>query len=558
MKTTGKTLLFLLACTVLSACGTTSSEGSAVPTVSEPSISESKPSEAVKELVIRGTNHVGIREYVTLTATYGNQAVQPKWTSEDSKIAEVSSKGRVKGLSLGTTTIHAAYEGIVADFEIKVTESYALSSLVQRRTKNGYRLSVSSSGNRFTDSRSFSLDVYQNEFDYNSSSSVLIPSYGRAKDGQGKVFAFSLENGQIQSPLYLRDQTITLPNSFLGLVFSSYYPTSIKQDNTYEFDSSTTAGTSLLSSYFEMAVQFYQETKKDNASGLKTKRKGLRFTVKDDSSFTAELTFSDNESSIKMDFSRKNKENYSQAISTYLNENVPSYPEVYPDRNRLYEISQGYNYRNDFGDYINKAENKTIHIGYRYYTDKYIFNFYENDYIEETKDSYQDDPLISHGFVDIQGKKNIPDGSYSFTVENGKVVLGQRQKDSSGNNYSHWYQYQATPTYYLNVLKDEFYCFESVTNDTTDKGNQYVSKSDKAATITNNLFSDIIQLLSASPVGLRFALNEKEGCTAFSIGGLFSLQNTYFYDYYKYDFVNIGTTSSALLDNYLLSLEDAD
>ena len=76
--------------------------------------------------------------------------------------------------------------------------------------------------------------------------------------------------------------------------------------------------------------------------------------------------------------------------------------------------------------------------------------------------------------------------------------------------------------------------------------------------ITNNLFSDIIQLLSASPVGLRFALNEKEGSTAFSIGGLFSLQNTYFYDYYKYDFVNIGTTSSALLDNYLLSLEDAD
>ena len=53
MKTTGKTLLFLLACTVLSACGTTSSEGSAVPAVSKPSISESKPSEAVKELMLR-------------------------------------------------------------------------------------------------------------------------------------------------------------------------------------------------------------------------------------------------------------------------------------------------------------------------------------------------------------------------------------------------------------------------------------------------------------------------------------------------------------------------
>ncbi len=556
MKHTGKTIFFLLACTFLSACGKPSADSS-VPASDSKQVTEPESFQAVKELKISGTDHVGIREYVTLSASYGGKSVQPQWTSKDKTIAEVSSKGMVKGLSLGTTTIRASYEGVTASFEIKVTESYALSSLVQRRTKKGYALSVSSSGTRFKNPLSFSLDVYQNEFDYVSSALELVQPYGMAKDGKGKLFSYSFESGKIKDPLYLRDQTITLSGSFTGLTASSYYPTVISQDNTYEFDSTTTAGTALIDAYFQRAVQFYKD--KDSVSELQAKNKELKFLVHDDSSFTATFVFSDSESSsIEMKFSVKNQENYSQAISDYLTGNVPSYPEVYPDRNRLYQICQGYNYRNDFGNYVDKTENKTIHIGYRYYTDKYIFNYYEDDYIEETKESYQDDPLVSHGFVDIQGKKNLLDGSYAFTIENGKVVLGKRQMDSSGNPYAHWYQYQTSPTYYLNVLKDEFYCFDAVTNDTTDKGNQYASKSDKAASITNLLFSDIIQLLSATPVGLRFALNAKEDSASFSIGGLFTLQNAYFYDYYKYDFVNIGTTSSTLMDNYLASLEDAD
>ena len=544
-----KSLPLLLSLAILPSCGNTINHDSTTVLDSE---------NTEKKLVISGAEHLGVREYINLTCSFGGKIVSPKWASSDNSIATVSSVGMVKGMKIGTCEILASYNGETASFTINVTDSWALSSVVTRLRNSSYHLSVTGDGGEYDSmvDPHFEMDVYQNSFYFNSPNAQdYVADYGCAMTSDGMYFSYSKENNAVKDAVYFRDQGIALSSRYYGLSILSgnYYTADLDYENTYDMSNSTY----LKALYFLIGTQFVNNNHTEYMTELKGSILSLVFTVNSEKSFTAVMGFGDEElgtiTTITMKFDALDTSS-DPVINEYLKTKNPEYPEVYSDITNLYELSKNHNYTRDLGNYT-KGDGSKIHIGNVYYTEDYYFCEYNSEYIEETKDTIQ---YTSKGVIDIYGKTEVKDGCYNFTIVDGEVVLGERDKTTLGFFYDHWYDYCENLTLILDTLYDDFYSFDSVSTGEINYP-EYGSYCDTAASLTSEIFNEYVSAIDGlTSAGMLLAIdyNEKDPNNSLcNIGGLFTYNSQVAYQYSKYPYSKFNKTSSKLIDDYLASLK---
>lgn len=535
---------------------------------SHESITES--SMPAEKLEISGINHIGIREYTTLTCSFNGKIVSPQWTTSNKKIATISSKGMVKGLSIGDVTINANYNGLNASFDLSVTESWALASVVSRLSKTSYSMTVTGDGGLYDSmsSPTFSLDVYSNGIYYHSKNNVDFIENRGIGIYDKKMFGYTVkDSGEIDQAVIFRDQSGSLDSSFYGLSVlpSTYYQVDLREDNTYDM-TSVSAGQYLQALYFLMATQFMSEDQSDFVTELKSTIASLTMEVKNEYSFVATLGFgkktedeTDITTTVTLTFNTL-PDVTCPLVDSYLKTNTPSYPEIYPEITKAYELAKNHNYTRDLGTYTDKDKNLKINIGNGLFTNDYVFIEFNPEYIEETKGSYTDNPLVSRGYIDIKGKKDYEDGSYAFTIGDGKVQLGTRVLNNLGKAYQHWYDFYENLTMILDMLKPDFYTFDRIKTENSIGGNEFGSYSSIGASITSELFSDYLQMIDGmTSAGMLLSIDLSEtnpSSSIINIGGLFSYNSNLAYQYDSYPYTNFNKTSSPLMDSFLSSLTD--
>ncbi len=519
-------------------------------------------------LEITGIDHIGIREYTTLTCTFGGKVISPEWSSSNKKIATISTKGMVKGLALGEVTITASYNGHSAKFNLSITESWALPSVVSRINKGSYQVSVAGDGGSF-DSMSdptFAYEVYSNGLYYHSTNHVDFLTNCGIGYYEDKLFSYTADkNNAIDSATILRNQSLSITNYYYGLskLPSKCYQMDLREDNTYDMTKSS-AATSLEYLYFMMGTQFVSSEQTDFMTELQKSIVSLTMKVENENAFTATLGFGTSEeddtditTTITLYISSI-EDKTCPVVDQYLKENTPAYPAIYPSITKMYELSKSHNYIRDLGTYA--AVDGSIPIGSGIFTENYVLVQYTDDYIEATKSSYTDSPLYSHGYVDIKGKAEYEDGSYEFSIIDGKVVLVSRELNNQGKFYSHWYEYYENLTLILEMLEPDFYTFESVKTGESMITGEFASYSSIGASITEELFSSYMDLyteLTSAGILLHLDYSDSNPNSSIAnIGGLFYYNSNLVYQYSKYSYSNFNKASSTIMDNFLSSLTD--
>ncbi len=564
MKSSHKKLpLLLLIPSLLVGCQNTD-------TPTESSTPNTEPAKPVEKLEITGVTHIGVREYTTMTCSYQGKLISPQWTSSDKKVATVSTTGMVKGISIGDVTITASYNGLSSDFSLSVTESWALSSVVSRIASSSYQVKMTGEGGDFDSmsNPSFTLDCYENGFYYEGGDSdAFVADYGVGVDAKKRNFYYEKDaTGKISNALYFRDQSLGITSRFYGLSIlpATYYRMDLREDNTYDLmNNSLSAYFQAL--YFFMGTQFISTEEKDFMEELQSSVLSLTMTVNGTNSLTVNMGFGrkvDEEEiideTIKLEIQSLADKN-DAILASFLDTSSPAFPEVYPEITKLYELSKNHNYTRDFGNYT--GDGISIHIGQSYFTDKYIFIEYTPEYLEETKGAYEENPLISRGYVDIYGKKDYQDGSYYFEYKDGKVNVGSREMNSStGKFYSHWYDFYENLTLILDMLSDDFYMFDRIQASGSAFAKEFGSYSQIGASITEELFSDYLQAISGMTAsGIILSIDysdENPSDTIAMVGGLFTYNSNLAYDFQKYPYTKFNTTSSKVMDDFLNSLID--
>lgn len=558
-----KILPILLSLVLLSTGCAGTTETTSPSTSTDSSIKEDE-----EELEITGIDHIGIREYTTLACTFDGKVISPEWSSSNKKIATISTKGMVKGLALGEVTITATYNGHSAKFALSVTESWALSSVVSRINKGSYQVSVCGDGGLYDSMSdpSFAYEVYSNGIYYHSANHTDFIQNCGIGYYEDKLFSYTAdEKNVIDSAMILRNQTVSLSNCYYGLgtLSSNYYQMDLREDNTYDMTTSS-AATYLEALYFMMGTQFVSSTQTDFMTELQKSIVSLTMKVENEYAFTATLGFGTKEddnidinTTITLYISSI-EDKTCPIIDNYLKTNTPVYPSIYPAITKMYELSKSHNYIRSLGTYT--GINISIPIGNGIFTENYAFTEYTDDYIEETKDSYTENPLCSHGYIDIHGKEEYEDGSYAFTVVDGKVVLGSRVLNNQGKFYSHWYEFYENLTLILEMLESDFYTFESVKTGEALIIGEFASYSPIGASITEDLFSSYLEMdsnLKSSGILLHLDYSDSNPSSSIAnIGGLFSYNGNLVYQYSKYPYTNFNKASSPLLDTFLSSLTD--
>ncbi len=535
-----------------------------------PNTSESSPTtestERQAELQISGVDHIGIREYTTLTCTFDGKVISPEWTSSNKKIATISTKGMVKGLSLGDVTITATYNGHSAKFNMSITESWALSSVVSRISKGSYQVSVVGDGGQYDSMSdpSFEMEVYPNGIYYHSENHEDFIQNCGIGYYENKLFNYTAsDNDEIESATILRNQSMLLSNCYYGisLIPANYYQTDLREDNTYDM-SNVSTNAYLKSLYFMMGTQFVSSSQTDFMTELKNSLVSIEMKVINEYAYTVTLGFgttNDAETDITTTITLSIKSldvDSCPIIDQYLKNNAPAYPTIYSAITKMYELSKSHNYIRDLGTY--KGIDTTIPIGKGIFTENYVLVQYNDEYVEETKDAYSDNPLYSHGYIDIKGKAEYEDGSYSFNIVDNKVELRSRVLNSQGKFYSHWYEYYENITLILEMLEPDFYTFESVKTEALKNG-EFASYSSIGASITKELFSDYASMDGITCSGILLHLDYSDSNPSSSIaniGGLFTYNSQLVYEYSKYSYTSFNKASSSIMDDFLSSLTD--
>ncbi len=541
---------------------------------SETTESTTAPSETTEsgekqeELEISGINHIGIREYTTLTCTIGGRVVSPEWSTSNKKIATISTKGMVKGLALGDVTITATYNGHTAKFDMSITESWALSSVVGRISKGSYQVTVTGDGGAYDSmsSPTYSYEVYSNGIYYHSENHKDFIQNCGIGYYEDKLFSYTAnDNDEIDDAMILRNQTVALTSSYYGLstLSSNYYQMDLREDNTYDMTTSS-AVTYLEALYFLMGTQFVSETQTDFMTELQKSIVSLDMTVVNEYAFTATLGFGTKEEddidiATTITLSIKSiEESTCPVIDNYLENNTPAYPEIYSNITKLYQLSKSHNYVRDLGTYT--GLDKTIPIGSGIFTENYVLVQYNDEYIEETKESYTENPLVSHGYIDIYGKTEYEDGCYEFTITDDNVVLGSRILNDQGKFYSHWYEFYENITLILEMLEPDFYTFEAVKTSEALITGEFASYSPIGASITEELFASYLELdsnLKSAGILLHLDYSESNPNSSIAnIGGLFTYNGSLTYQYSKYAYTNFNKAASPIMDSFLSSLTD--
>ena len=415
-------------------------------------------------------------------------------------------------------------------------------------------------------SPSFSMDVYSNGIYYHSENNVdFIDSCGIGIY-DSKMFRYTVNNsGEIDEATIFRDQSATLDSTYYGLSIlpSNYYQVDLREDNTYDM-TSTSGGQYLQALYFLMATQFMSSEQTDFVTELKSSIASLTMEVKNEYSFVATLGFgkktedeTDITTTVTLEFSTLSDVTC-PIVDSYLKANTPAYPEIYPEITKAYELAKNHNYTRNLGTYTDSSKNLKINIGKGLFTNDYVFVEFNPEYIEETKDSYEDNPLVSRGYIDIKGKKDYDDGSYAFSIIDGKVQLGTRVLNNLGKSYQHWYEYYENLTMILDMLKPDFYTFDKIKTGDSIGGTEFGSYSSIGASITNELFSDYLQVIDGmTSAGILLSIDLSESSPSSSIiniGGLFSYSGNLAYQYDDYPYTNFNNTSSPLIESFLTSL----
>lgn len=565
MKSSFKKLpLILLIPALLVGCGDTEKPTETAP---ETGHETAKPAE---NLEITGVNHIGVREYTTLTCSYQGKLISPQWTSSDKKIATVSTTGMVKGVSIGDVTITATYNGLSSNFSLSVTESWALSSVISRIASSSYQITMKGEGGDFDtmSNPSYTLDYYENGFYYQGGDEdAFVADYGVGVDEKKRNFYYEKDaNGNISNALYFRDQSLAITSRFYGLSVlpASYYRMDLSEDNSYDLMSSS-ASIYFQALYFYMGTQFVSSSETDFMTQLQDSVLSLDMTVNGTNSLTVTMGFGrtiDEEKiideTITMNIQSLPEKNEPK-LSSFLSTSSPDFPEIHPEITKLYELSKSHNYTRDFGNYTGDGIN--IHIGQSYFTDKYVFIEYNPDYLEETKGAYEENPLISRGYVDIYGKKDYQDGCYYFEYKDGKVSIGSREMNTfTGKFYPHWYDFYENLTLILDMLSDDFYMFDTINASGSAFAKEFGSYSTIGAAITEELFSDYLQMISgmtATGIILSIDYSDEDPSNSIAqIGGLFSYSSQLAYEFQKYPYTNFNKTSSKVMDDFLNSLAD--
>lgn len=545
-------LFALLPICLLASCGRTPSDN--------PGTSEST---AESKLVITGADHLSVREYITLTCTLEGKEVSPVWSIDDSSIATISSTGMVKGKAYGNAVVTATYTSLQygklsCDYSITVEDSWAVSSVVNKLAKNGYTMKFSGDTGDFAYSTdpTFTVSYYKNSFDFSATDESMFVSdfyYGVAND---LMFSYTKDSsGNIQNAEYLRYQesNVMSIDYNLSTLASSYYPTTINADNVYEITSDYIHGL-----FFYMGIQYMTKDHSDFATELQTANRALTFTILSSDSFDALFEFTDDNGFLLGEFTfefRANETSTDPKVDDYLKTNTPSYPEVFPEITKIYELTKNHNYSRKFGQYT-KSDGTKFDIGQGYFTEKYAYQYYTDEYIEASKPYGTE--YVSKGYIDIYGKKGYADGSYAFTIEgNTKVVIGDRVTNNYGYPYSHWYDYYENATLILELLESDFYTFMELDNSDA-LGQTFGSASETAKSMTEELFSYYTEMgLTTSGFAIDIKYDESNpNNSTLNFGGLFTYESSNYYVWDDYPYSDFNTTKSDFMDDFLASLED--
>lgn len=525
-------------------------------------------------LTIQGNNHVGINEYLQLSA-YFNDAKNEDvvWSSSNVDVATVSSSGIVKGLKVGKTTITASLKEnseIKSTQEVEVHESFELNMVYNRFRNNSYKVastgSFSLNGTEYD--LSFEEKYFSNSYSFVSQSKNFENSFGYGEDFDTIVYKYSLNDNVVSNAEFIRDEVygyrrMTYDLDDLGIsAFASYQ---LRDDNTYLIGEDLTKQV-----FLSMIVQNFKTDNQANidaARGLVNALNSLTIKVLTPTSFETIFDFNDNKvTTLKFEtIAEKN-----EALNTYLLSNDIGKPVVEKDLLRLKELVKNHNYTRHLG-YYNSEETK-IEIGTAYYTEDYMYYDFTEEYIAYFNAHPQGEKKVlnDYGYVNIEkdvDNEHKGPAVYYFEYKDVdgqmQVVLGEKYVETDSlvpTKYTKYYEFFENATWIMEYVDHKLFTFQPTsTNDFANKENykEYMSNSLTAADITYYLFQDYVLAFDATPLGLFMAYSDSavdSECELY-VGGYMYISGSAAYIYQTYSYTGFNTSSVTVMEEYLQSLK---
>lgn len=527
-------------------------------------------------LLIKGNNHVGINEYIDLSAYVNDELTENVvWSSSDESIASVSSIGMVKGLKVGNVIISCALsnnKNVSNTFEVSVHESYSLSNVMGKfiKDKVAYKTSVNNTikiNNQNIDIK-FEEKYYTDSYLFISSSIDYESSFGYGEEKDTTIVYHYDYNNEITNAEFLRTEVYnyrSLTYDLQDLSINDFANYNLNDDNEYEILENNTKTT------FISFINQNFNTTNDKASTYENLSNGLtslKIKVQDENNFSAIYDFSS--SIVTMNFSLINEEN--TLLNNYLSKNSIGKPAVESDILKIKELSKNHNYIRDLGRYVDTVDGKKIEIdiGTCYYTENYIYYDFTDEYIEyynahpELQINNANKTLFDFGYINISSKTTKNDGVYYFEYKSidGEMKLmvsnDKYREDNNFTNYTKYYEFIENLTWIMDYTDDKLFTYEKTNTNTFDETyNEYVSNSLDCADITYYLFQDYITAFDATPLGLFLAYknsNEEKDCVVY-VGAYLYIKGAGVFDYQNYSYSGFNSSNVKLIDDYLLNLK---
>lgn len=527
-------------------------------------------------LLIKGKNHVGINEYIDLSAYLNDELTDNViWSSSDPSIASVSSIGMVKGLKVGNVIISCALsnnKNVSNTFEVSVHESYSLSNVMGKfiKDKVAYKTSVNNTikiNNQNIDIK-FEEKYYTDSYLFISSSIDYESSFGYGEEKDTTIVYHYDYNNEITNAEFLRTEVYnyrSLTYDLQDLSINDFANYNLNDDNEYEILENNTKTT-----FISFINQNFNTTndKTSTYENLSNGLTSLKIKVQDENNFSAIYDFSS--SIVTMNFSLINEEN--TLLNNYLSKNSIGKPAVESDILKIKELSKNHNYIRDLGRYVDTVDGKKIeiNIGTCYYTENYIYYDFTDEYIEyynahpELQINNANKTLFDFGYINISSKTTKSDGVYYFEYKSidGEMKLmvsnDKYREDNNFTNYTKYYEFIENLTWIMDYTDDKLFTYEKTNTNTFDETyNEYVSNSLDCADITYYLFQDYITAFDATPLGLFLAYknsNEEKDCVVY-VGAYLYIKGAGVFNYQNYSYSGFNSSNVKLIDDYLLNLK---
>lgn len=525
-------------------------------------------------LTIRGNNHVGINEYIQLSA-YLNEEENDNiiWTTSNSDVATVSSSGIVKGLKAGKATITASLKDnseIKTSQEIEVHESFELSMVYNRFRNNSYKVvsTGSFSVKGYELDLSFEEKCFDDSYLFVSKSKNLEKSFGYGEDFDKIVYKYSLTNNEISRAEFLRDEVYGYRNLVYDLdnfgisVFAGYQ---LRDDNTYLIEEKTTKDL-----FLSMLLQNFKTDNDNNVSAARELVSSLNtLTIKVLTPTSFETIFDFNEDRVAtLSFETISEKN--EDLNAFLLKADIEKPVVESDILKIKELVKNHNYIRHLGYYT--SEDIKIEIGTAYYTEDYVYYDFTDEYIAYFNAHPQGEKKVlnDYGYVNIEKDVDADHKGpavyyFEYKDVNGQmqVVLGERYVEENSlvpTKYTKYYEFFENATWIMDYIDHKLFTFQpTATNDFANKENfkEYMSNSLTVADITYYLFQDYVMAFDATPLGLFMAFSDStiDGECELYVGGYMYISGSAAYVYQNYSYTGFNTSSVSVMDEYLTNLK---